>query len=757
MKKNTVLNRSRLILINLFFFAVTLLRKNIVLAVENGEFRNINHSKFEHIKEIKNAKPTKNQGINFVESKSKTKEELYDYLKKKNNQKNLSWNTLNFLGENNSLTLYKLQKSLKPKTKKKIIKNSSLNDLTRTTKIISQNLKYQQLKKLPIQTKNLAKLEHFKTGLELAKIGKGYYSEFNEVSYLKTNNLRNKNVKVLSAPPLYNNALVFNHCSSLFFKNNLKRFYTPEYFTIHRILYPINRKDSRYLEHLPLLQEGKYLKLNETFNALMIIDNIKFFNNRDKQEEILMIMLKNDLILNSSNLQLYKITKFKEILSKLNPYENALKFHIKRLSDSEHRVKIQKIKPKKLFKFLKPLKIPSKREIRDACVDGITQIFNFKRWAKQNIQRPFTKFVRSKTGNFFFYDPHVKPFIRKYGFYKLIKKSNLFSIKNESVESSLYRFKNYNRISYNEIHDFSKIQNFDKCESNRSLILPENFYKKNVKFLPQQYIFKNFNEQNNIILQKTYYAKKKRWFNVLDKYFSKNKNLINGLHYLEILIPQSFLHQKKPNTEKILFKKILKYDKKSIEHRNSILSKSFRLFPFYHKVENDIFNEKKIKFGILKKKNLPVFFIGPLLNKQNLQISNSCGYSLGYLKIGKQKMYINPATGLLSYFLNEKKEMFLGNDLNTVFGIYKGQGYYQDERNIKYFFKDIYKEVHSYYFDKNFSPDGFPKSRCNQYFYKNEIFYEIEYVKLKKSLGLWKDIRQKFRHLGKRWYPLEKK
>ena len=40
-----------------------------------------------------------------------------------------------------------------------------------------------------------------------------------------------------------------------------------------------------------------------------------------------------------------------------------------------------------------------KLKIRDKCVDGVAQIFKFKKWAYKRVQRPLNDFIRSKTGD----------------------------------------------------------------------------------------------------------------------------------------------------------------------------------------------------------------------------------------------------------------------------------------------------------------------------------------------------------------------
>ena len=59
---------------------------------------------------------------------------------------------------------------------------------------------------------------------------------------------------------------------------------------------------------------------------------------------------------------------------------------------------------------IRELSLPTKRQIRDACVDGISKFFRFKKWMHKNVQRPLTNYIRSKTGDLFLVSPHLQPF-----------------------------------------------------------------------------------------------------------------------------------------------------------------------------------------------------------------------------------------------------------------------------------------------------------------------------------------------------------
>ena len=138
---------------------------------------------------------------------------------------------------------------------------------------------------------------------------------------------------------------------------------------------------------------------------------------------------------------------------------------------------------------------------------------------------------------------------------------------------------------------------------------------------------------------------------------------------------------------------------------------------------------------------------------------NSCGYGLSYLKNNGQKFYINPSTGLISYYTNNKNENFHGDDSTTVYGVFEGRGYYTDKKGIKYFYKENYKQF--YNFSKNISsqisPNGFPKMRNNPYFYKREFYFDKEYPQIKKMAGLWKDLRASKRDDNRYLFNLKKK
>ena len=67
----------------------------------------------------------------------------------------------------------------------------------------------------------------------------------------------------------------------------------------------------------------------------------------------------------------------------------------------------------------------------------------------------------------------------------------------------------------------------------------------------------------------------------------------------------------------------------------------------------------------------------------------------GYLKVDLQKMYIDPTTGLFSYFVNSDNHLFNGNDKMTYFGVENNCGYYSDDNNIKYFYLGNYVELNS--------------------------------------------------------------
>jgi len=522
-------------------------------------------------------------------------------------------------------------------------------------------------------------------------------------------------------------------------------------------------KEKPLLSTRPILKKDDFVNNFEITSVLYKIEKLNL-SNRDKEHEIVTYWyFKNPEIKRVNKHNYYKLNDFSQQTIKINKNRARLKLNISNLYRAEEKVKKLRIKKFRRFNLLNlkiKFKIPTKRELRDACVDAITQVFKFKRWMHENVQRPFTKFVRSKTGNLIFNEPHVNPFIRKYGFEKLRKKTDIVNIKYEPKESILYRLKTYNRITFDKTENFSRVQNLGKCSKNGKILLPQKFLNNNIVILPQRYVKKTFKKKKHHFLPKKYYPDvKKGWFHFITKYFKEKRKLIYGLHHLEVLTPQSYKWKRKKiktKSEIKMFRPILQYDKKWLTKRNQILKTSWRYKPYYHIISKKMFNEVKFRVPEGKKQELPNIFIGPELNKKRNKNLHSCAYGLGYFKQDNQKFYMNPSTGLFSYYVNTRNQIFNGDDKTTAYGIYKGQGYYIDKNNIKYFYKSNYKQTYnSWDYINDISPDGFPKARNNIYFYKTEYYRDKEYVTLKQRAGLWKDIRTTVRDKNGSLYPIE--
>jgi hypothetical protein len=211
------------------------------------------------------------------------------------------------------------------------------------------------------------------------------------------------------------------------------------------------------------------------------------------------------------------------------------------------------------------------------------------------------------------------------------------------------------------------------------------------------------------------------------------------------------------NLENELFQSILKYDKYWLKKRNAILRTSFKYKPDYHRIAKKLFDESNFKLQKTEKQKLPNFFIGPQLKPGRSKFMPSCGYGLGYYKVGKNKFYINPRTGLVSHYVNEANEGFNGEDSTTSYGTFKGKDYYIDKNGIPYFYKGNYKQIFNSweYLEDIISPNGFPKARSNPYFWKREFYFDSQYPKIKKMVGVWQDLRATRRNEGSRWYKLE--
>lgn len=385
---------------------------------------------------------------------------------------------------------------------------------------------------------------------------------------------------------------------------------------------------------------------------------------------------------------------------------------------------------KPTFKFPKsttPVRIERetlKLKIRDKCVDGVTQIFKFKKWAYKKVQRPLNDFIRAKTGDRILKAPHLVPFKRKYGFESDL---NVKDIKKERIESILYRWRHYNKINFHEDFDDSQTDDFS--------LLPKKFYKE--RFIPLPLKFCEMD-------------------------FLSNKNypvLNNALNESDPFLPQSdFMLRRSLKSEMDPLSIGVDFDKKFFEDRNKRARRSLRYYVNYPLINSNIQNER-----IRKRTNLPIFLLGPeILKSYGINTHDTCGYGLGYLKVGSQKMYMNPATGLFSYYTNMYNQIFNGDDKTTYFGIENNRGYYSDSNGTKYFYAGNYTEINSvrsnrFKFMKS-SPNGLPSdTRRNPYFHRKDFYSNPLYTSTKRQAGPWKDVCGPRRHKFSSLYPVSKK
>jgi len=619
----------------------------------------------------------------------------------------------------------------------KISKNpTKKSSIIQINKKINYIKKYQKLKKIRLVPKNLNEKMRFRNGLFLLNIAKEDYIE-------ESKSLYGKSLKITN-PSLLKKSFFYEDQGCLFFNRELRVYNFDRQFKLEKSVRKKNMLPINFDKILPFFKKIEKYKSGEAREI-----TTRWHQIDSDQTEI-----------NKSNL--YKVLDLNNNVQKIKKDRIKFNFSLEHMDQAEKNDKKTKVKR---FNWQKiRLKIPTKRQLRDACVDAITEVFKFKRWFYNKVQRPFTKYVRLKTGNLIFKEPHINPFIKKYGFEKLAKKTEIATIKSESKEAPIYRLKTYNRLVFNEIKSFSKIQRLGQCEQNGNIILPQKFFKKHLIKLEDNYINKDFKKLKNQNLSKIYYPiPKKDQFYFITKYFKKSRRKLRGLNYIEVLIPQSYKWKKKKSSknkdEKELFQSILNYDKNWLTKRDAILKKSFRYKPFYHRIAKKLFDKVKFEPQINKKQSLPNFFIGPQLHRSKTKTINSCGYGLSYLKNNDQKIYINPSTGLMSYYTNSKNEKFHGDDSTTTYGILEGRGYYTDKKGIKYFYKENYEQVCNFskYVGNQISPNGFPKMRNNPYYYKREFYFDQQYPQIKKMAGLWKDLRANKRDDNSYLFNLKKK
>lgn len=395
-----------------------------------------------------------------------------------------------------------------------------------------------------------------------------------------------------------------------------------------------------------------------------------------------------------------------------------------------------------LFRIRK-FSIPTKRELRDACVDGITQFFKFKKWMHKNVQRPLTNFIRSKTGNLFLASPHLQPFRRKYGFVNFDKHFTPVDIKFDRLESLQYRWQHYNKIEFNSDDNFLLAQCLENSFDSAVLLPQSNFVSLPLKFSEAEFTPGNL------------------FYLPISKSLKNRKNSFNkhGFNSFDILIPQtSVLHipngTKTTNPEVFVFSRILNYHRKYIAMRNAKACRSWRYNIFYHRVAQEIMDETKLSSN---NSIPPTFFIGPLLLKEKgIEVNGTCGYGLGYRKVGANKFYINPVTGLISIYQNSNHENFCGDDETTYFGVFKGRGYYSDKTHVKYFYVENFDDALFAYVSGQSSVRNPIKSRKNPFYWKREYYLDTEYLKIKKLSGPWHDIRTSVRDQFEHLYEIQK-
>ena len=155
--------------------------------------------------------------------------------------------------------------------------------------------------------------------------------------------------------------------------------------------------------------------------------------------------------------------------------------------------------------------------------------------------------------------------------------------------------------------------------------------------------------------------------------------------------------------------------------------------------------------------------MGPeILKSYGINTNDSCGYGLGYLRVGSQKIYMNPATGLFSYYKSIDNQIFNGDDKTTYFGIENNRGYYSDSKGTKYFYAGNYIEINSARSNRfkfmNSSPNGLPTdTRRNPYLHKSDFYLNPLYTSIKRQAGPWKDVGGLRRHKFSSLYPVSKK
>jgi hypothetical protein len=413
------------------------------------------------------------------------------------------------------------------------------------------------------------------------------------------------------------------------------------------------------------------------------------------------------------------------------------------------------LKPKKGFFrkifSIRKISIPTKRQVRDACVDGIAQFFRFKKWMHKNVQRPLTNFIRSKTGDFFLKSPHLGPFRRKYGFDNFSKHFTPVKIKYDRIESIQYRWQHYNKVEFNSDPNFLLKQCLDNFDDTAIVLSQSNFVPLPLKFNEPEF------STANLIYPR---RRRRRRIGFLQMWRNRKKSFNKlGFEPLEMLIPQSLdssipKGKKTTNPEIFVISRILNYERKYMRIRNRKASRSWRYKIFYHRVAQEIMDETKLNSNNTIP---PTFYAGPLfLKEKGISVHGTCGYGLGYFEKLGHKFYINPVTGLVSIYQNSAGENFYGDDETTYFGVSAGRGYYSDKTGVKYFYVENYDDAQFAYMSGEFSPHLPIQSRKNPFYWKREYYYNPEYIKLKKISGPWLDIRGNVRNQFQDFYEIKK-
>jgi len=400
---------------------------------------------------------------------------------------------------------------------------------------------------------------------------------------------------------------------------------------------------------------------------------------------------------------------------------------------------------------IRELSLPTKRQIRDACVDGISKFFRFKKWMHKNVQRPLTNYIRSKTGDLFLASPHLQPFKRKYGFVNFNEHFNPINIKYDYSESIQSRWQHYNKIEFDVPDSVLLEQCLDNISDSPKLISQINFVS-----LPLTFNEFEFTELNT--LPRYNYTGK-----VLKKrprfhFWNSKQVLKRGLKASDVLLPQSLSKDipwgKKTNQpEAFSFSRIINYDRRYLAIRHRKASRSWRYHIFYHRVAEEIMNETKV----LSNHSIPpTLLIGPLLLKQKgHDINQTGGYGLGYLKRGYNKFYLNPVTGLISIYQNKNYEDFYGDDKTTYYGVDKGRPYYSDKYGIKYFYVGNFDDTFFGYLSGESHIRQPIQSRKNPFYWRREYYVDVEYLKIKKLSGPWSDVRANVREHFQDFYKVK--